>query len=341
MSVFTVQYKLNQYRNSLVFMPSGSTCTISTDSEIFRNAFHMTFFGVNEYDADFFAAVLKTCNDSEYSSFALMGDSISDDVFTKIEKQAAGIISCPITSFYVSTQIALRHQLSDLTLVGNISTENGVVFTSGFNTNTVREKEFRTVVLNSEPLIEKIKCMRLDPLETVIWLDNWFQKNIQYIKDNRSFCNGDVFICPEIKKQAKVTDVFLNHFGTCEDISISIAVVLQSLGIPCEVVGGEGHAWLLVKLDDSFYIWDCTHNITRNEHRMQQALKAEKYSSKFTLIGSSSFPGEYLDFSMLFNIAEKAYPRNLINEKIMYLEEKHHCCFSYDSFPVYESFVLL
>ena len=340
MGAFSVHYKLEQYRNSLIFKPSSSIFTYSTDSEIFQDAFHMTFFGVDEYNSEFFSAMLKICNDYEYSSFALMGGKISDDIFDSIEKQAVCLLSSPIIAFFVSPQIALHHKLSEKILVGCISTENDVVFSSGFNANTVRENEFRAVVMNSELLTKEIERMKLDALETIIWLDNWFQRNIQYIKDNRSYCNGSIFVCPEITRQARVSDVFLNHYGTCEDISISIAVILHSLGIPCEVVSGECHAWLLVKLDDSFYIWDCTRNITRNECRMQQALMAEKYSSKYTLIGMSSFPNKYLDFSMLLKTADQDYPRELIKKKVDILEKEYNCNFSYDSNPVYESYIL-
>lgn len=167
------------------------------------------------------------------------------------------------------------------------------------------------------------------------------QNNIQYIKDTHTNALGTEYCCPQIKKQATVPDVFLHHFGVCEDISVSIGILLSFNHIPFEIIQANGHAWLVVELNGDHFIWDCTRNITRNEHKRFASLQASSYSYKYTLIGANTFAGDYPSNSILSHLSEVSYPRSEIQDCINQLQLQNYCDFSYSDKSNYYSEIVV
>ena len=64
------------------------------------------------------------------------------------------------------------------------------------------------------------------------------QKHVQYIAGQESLGVDGTYICDGIDRESRVTDVLKNHFGRCEDIAFSAALVLNhpQIAVPCRQV---------------------------------------------------------------------------------------------------------
>ena len=99
--------------------------------------------------------------------------------------------------------------------------------------------EYKSILPIARSICGEILNLNLDNLETIIWIDNWIQKNVQYIKNKETVALGKRYICSQIDCQATVPDVLLRHYGVCEDIAVSIATILSILGINNKVIQGK------------------------------------------------------------------------------------------------------
>lgn len=131
--------------------------------------------------------------------------------------------------------------------------------------------------------------------------------------------------------------MLINHYGVGEDIAASIAIILKKLHIVCEEVQANGHAWLLVELDGQSFLWDCTRNITRNEHLAANGIKATYYSHQYTLRGEEFCKNKYDDIPNMPKIASRDYSRCKVNEIIHELKLKN-VYFAYGFVAPYNSF---
>lgn len=128
-------------------------------------------------------------------------------------------------------------------------------------------------------------------LEKILLVDLWFQKNVQYIKDRESQAQGRIYLCEGMNRESQAEDVIMHHFGRCEDIAFTAAMILNhpKICVPCRQVSvaraGFNHSWNIITLDGVDYYTDFTHNITRNPNLVSNALKARSYCPQFTLLG--------------------------------------------------------
>lgn len=236
-------------------------------------------------------------------------------------------------SFSYSSTVAVQIILPDDSIIAAIQSDGENL--SPYYINCVPPltyAEFKRTIPEMKKIASQIRSLDLkSDIEIIIWLDNWFQENIQYIKDT---ITEHRYYSKSISKQSTMSDVLLHHYGTCEDIASSIVGILSLLEIPCNVVVSNGHSWVLVDIDGIKYIWDCTHNITRNDNRLTTALKATKYTNKFTLVGYDVFSGKYNSFQEYYqNVSSKEYPREKIEDCISKLTAMG-IQFSYDKNPI-------
>ena len=290
------------------------------------------FLLVDAIEADdvlFVKELIKQALNYDYDYFSISGltinQSILDDVSkfffdAKVEKANDHTHMC------VSVSIASKCLVCDDIYIGCLTLEqqlqNGALSFVPFNAGTLQYKLFKMILNEARNLFNFIEgaCLN-DDMQKIVAIDNWIQSNIQYIKNTETPANGDVFISDSITREAVMPDVFLNKYGTCEDIAASVCVVLTLLGVDSYVVAANKHAWLLVKYNCKWYIWDPTHNITRNRCRMENALKALRYSYEYTLIGDETFPGKYYYCGDIV-VQQKEIPRNSFNKTINALAEK-------------------
>ena len=174
------------------------------------------------------------------------------------------------------------------------------------------------------PYAEKIADSILDynpqnVIEKVVLFDLWIQKHIQYIKKKESKRGDEVYICADFEKsEADADDVLLNHFGRCQDIAFTAALVLNhpKLNVACRQISSVScnHSWNIITCNDLEYYTDFTHNITRNPYQVQGALKAYAYCPQFTLLGRKETQREYVnsDIYDTSNVAEESVSREFI-----------------------------
>ncbi len=215
-----------------------------------------------------------------------------------------------------SIDIASKFLLNDNTYVGAYSKmDETVPFVCAINEENLQYKKFKYTIPAAKNVSEYINSICNSNLEKIILLDLWCQKNIQYIKNRVSICGGKEYIVDSVDRQSIMPDVLLNHYGTCEDISSSISMVLTFLNIEHYMVNdlNIGHAWILAKLEGKYYIWDATHNITRGTFRLENELRVSNYDCKFTLIGYETVPSKYYSFEKFINpVSISEYSREKI-----------------------------
>lgn len=165
-------------------------------------------------------------------------------------------------------------------------------------------------------------------IEKIVYIDLWIQKNIQYIvgRESKRTVNGkkEVYICESISDEARVDDVLINHFGRCQDIAFSVALILNhpKIGIKCRQVANSSkdinHSWNIVTINGADYIMDFTRNITRNPNQVSGALKAFAYSPMFTLLGKDEVESYYTQNKVYdtHNISNESVDRGLIFEAV-------------------------
>lgn len=308
--------------------------SINFDIDDLQNATIVVFVDILEQKLDFVLQVMDWCLKNK-KSIMLTPSLIPKSVLPKLKEHAIyrdGHLKL------ISPSLAATGEWIDDIQVGSLYLD--YPFPVGFNEPTLNFASYKTLLSPAQEIADNVRTLKLSKLETIIWIDNWMQQNIQYIKDKESTGpdgNDDVYICDDITKQAIVPDVLLHHYGVCEDIAASVATIASLLEIDCAVMRGSGHAWNLVTLDGKTYILDCTHNITQNPNRMADALKATKYTSQFTLVGRDK---EYADYTFLAEIGIQVshldFPRKSIKEAVSVLRRKG-VLFEYGANATYRS----
>ena len=226
----------------------------------------------------------------------------------------------------ITVPAAMEAAFSGNVYVGSFYIEDAFLTMRPINIHSpLRYNDFKSVRPIAEKIVESIppeaKQSRLD---SIVWIDNWFQRNVTYAQKRVTMTGNKEYECSVLDDdyEPRMPDIFLRHIGECEDIATSIAMLLHLLEIPYKEVQGQGHAWLLVELGGTNYIWDCTHNITRDELDMPVSNKAVKYSDTFTLIGEDTFLKKYPTVPISgYAVSRTMFPRKELYESRKRLED--------------------
>lgn len=196
------------------------------------------------------------------------------------------------------------------------------LFHMGRNENTI-ENIGSSLKLAENVATEILGQNPQNELETVLLVDAWIQRNIQFIKNRETEMEieGKTYVCEDCKKEALLNDVLENHYGVCEDISFSVALILSDprIGIKCRTVSNINHTWNIVEVEGTEYFFDATRNITRGEGRLPYALKATRYTTNRTLFGYDDYPTEYATINSRFDntkLSHKSFDRNRLSKAV-------------------------
>jgi len=223
----------------------------------------------------------------------------------------------------------------------NGSTADGLKSLDAFNVSDVCD------VLRAADNVAK-EIIAKDPndeIEKIILVDAWIQRNIQYIKAKKSETSEGVYICEEMERESNVKDPLINHFGRCEDIAFSVALLLNHplINVDCRQVGAGGtfnHSWNIVKCDRHEYYIDCTHNITRNLDKVHGALKSNSYNLEFTLMGTAEAKAKYgipAEYSYI-SLSKDSFCKKKLKSIIDSLTSQEQLHTSWDVYPAMTSY---
>jgi len=321
MSTLFCNYCYEIKKPTIFFTHRDTTQKIDVSDIESADCMYMIIDDIKIEDLPFIDFLMGLCEKNDYSYFVIMGKHLCLDVAKSIDKLSSKRFSSALPKLVISLDLALENELFENAYVGTYVKEKEVLFAQPINAGMLKYIELKKIFHCADRLVEQIKKLNLSTIQQIIWIDNWFQENIQYIAGYETKgANGNKYICEQISASATVPDVFLYNYGVCEDIATSIAIILKKLNIPCEEVQGDSHAWLIVEVEKELYLWDCTRNITRNQYIAPNGIKATKYSHKYTLLGKD-FCDKYVEFANLAQISAVGYSEEKIKEAVNLLSQ--------------------
>ena len=296
---------------------------------------------VAEEDLPWFKELLCVLPQTRCKVISFQGKSMCKQVYEMIDALKAQLPGIEVS---FSVGIATNtHLLRDDDAISSISYDlYNSVYVYRFNMKGISYGDFKRILPKAEVIKREIDNKMLSaPLQKVLYVDNWMQEHIQYIKSGSFDALGEHFEYPQVKDEAVVTDVLERHYGVCEDIAASIAAIMNLLGFDTEVVGSGDHTWNVIRIEGKWYIWDCTHNITRNKNRVHKELKATKYSGEFSLRGSNWSElndNKYVKYGALYEtISQDDYPRDEIDDCLSEMVRKRLINTEYGESVVYKN----
>jgi len=152
---------------------------------------------------------------------------------------------------------------------------------------------YKETIEKAKEIVGQINCSDLSALDKCVLVSNYIQSKVQYVEGIESYADKTYMVDAKPEEVAfdKVSsvDTVLNHnYGLCVSIANVTTLLLNNptFNINARSVFGSSHAWNIVKLDGENRYIDNTWGITRNKNRVDEALKAEEFSSDYMLFGS-------------------------------------------------------
>lgn len=151
-------------------------------------------------------------------------------------------------------------------------------------------------------LINELNSLgKFTPLQIIILVSNYLQKNTEYISDNVDEC-GDFTAILDDKVEGLedevglIETVLFKHYGLCTGIANATTVLLNNpvFKINARTIFNEDHALNIVKYKGEYYFIDNTWNITRSKKSFPKAIKTREFNSKYILYGKKMF-NYYID----------------------------------------------
>lgn len=339
MNTTKASYVVSKNQSVLLLEHRDNKQLINLDTIKNYDSFHMIITDVIKEDLKFVSKLMEICNQEGYLNYCIMAKTLDSDIVSELQRLGKKHFNNNFTKMVFSISLAMDNELCEDCYIGTYLYSDELLLAQPINAGELKYSDFKKAKPYAKQLADTISFMGLESdIEKIICIDNWFQKNIQYIKGRETETETKKYICNQIESTAKLSDVFLHHYGVCEDISTSIAMVLHYLNIPYEEVHGRNHAWLIVAIEGKNYIWDCTHNITRNKNLVDSALKCTKYSYEFTLIGLDTYPNKYIHINSQLPKPERSrLPIEQIQEAICYLSKEKGVSFDYSYNAPYPS----
>lgn len=126
-------------------------------------------------------------------------------------------------------------------------------------------------------IISKIPA-EYNEVEKILFVYKYLGKKIKYDKtmaslehNNRKFYDSN-----------SIYDILFNNKGVCSGIAVTFRVLMNAIGIECQVICSSKHEWNVVRINGFWYHLDLTwdlYNIKYN-NKLEYFLKSEKYILK-------------------------------------------------------------
>lgn len=193
---------------------------------------------------------------------------------------------------------------------------------------------YRETIERLRKIIESINAANLTSLDKCILISNYLQSRVQYVEDGlKSYADKVYLIEAEEQevtreKVGSITSVINENYGLCMAISNTTTLLLNNpiMNVNVRSLYGDSHVWNVIIIDGKYYYIDNTWAITRNKHRVEEALKATSFSDEFLLIGAITSSNIGHHNSTCYSSGELEqddFSRDEIQEHIRSLSKKH------------------
>lgn len=200
------------------------------------------------------------------------------------------------------------------------------------------EKLYRETLLRVKEIISIIKnsvqSSELTDLDKCILVSNYLQSKVQYVEDGFKSYADKVYVveadASEVtrEKVGSVNTVLNENYGLCMAIANATTLLLNNpiMNVNVRSLYGDNHVWNIVTIDGKQYYIDNTWLITRNKHRVEEALKATRFNDEYLLIGSERAEkiGHHVTTCHINGeVEQKDFDREVIKESVMRLTKKN------------------
>jgi len=155
---------------------------------------------------------------------------------------------------------------------------------------------YKDTLIKIKQIIQNIKSEGLSDLDKCIIVSNYIQSKVQYVEDGLKSYADRVYVMEAEKEQvtlekvSSIDTVINENYGLCMAIANTTILLLNNpiMNVNVRSLYGDSHVWNIVTIDEKQYYMDNTWAITRNENRVEQALKATSFTDEYLLFGIST-----------------------------------------------------
>ncbi len=182
--------------------------------------------------------------------------------------------------------------------------------------------------------------------EKAILISNYLQSKVQYVDENNiSEASSGIYktdskglpVTREIVSSPET--VLLQHYGLCNGIANATMLLLNNpeMNVNIRSILGCSHVWNVILIDGKYYFIDNTWNITRNQNRYPDSLKAKSFCSDYLFFGSEK--ANMISHHIPETFCPIVEPQNIMEESIKVKEKKLSMVTSFSNYPgpVFES----
>ena len=148
-------------------------------------------------------------------------------------------------------------------------------------------------------------------IEKCLVVSDYIQDHVQFVQDRDTKAQDGIYHVDYQGKEvthkivSSAETIINESFGICMAFSNATSLLLNNpiMNVDIRSVSGGSHAWNVVTIPEGTYFIDNSWAVTRNPNRVDNALKATKFTNAYLLFGSktASLVGQHVPNSYLFN----------------------------------------
>lgn len=148
-------------------------------------------------------------------------------------------------------------------------------------------------------------------LEKVLFVYLYLGRNIDY-DEEIAILDYEYRNCADSNS---IYNVLFNNRGVCSSFSVTFRVLMNAIGVECQVVSSIDHEWNVVKINGYWYHLDLTADLYNIKYdlMLEYFLKSEKFMLKDDSHQLCSFYSSYDEIANR-SISSKRYVRKLVNK---------------------------
>lgn len=204
--------------------------------------------------------------------------SIKMDELRKIVSENKNYINCDNRDRFLCDELGLDYQslysngvatfmLKKIQDIENSVCSNSVYAVYYYSYTTKEQNDMVSKVVN-----DAIKAFTGTDYDKVLAAQIYLRSNVEYMETGNYL-------------QHTAYGALVNKMAVCEGYAKAYKILLDAMGIPCDVVINEDHAWNVVCLDGNWYLVDVTNDDTNGNGMKFFLLGLDVLTTKEQLVG--------------------------------------------------------